>query len=143
MADTEDITWSSIAFWQPRLPGTQLVATGLFHIGLGLADPVMRKNMIDMFNEGILNSVNTRDRANFYWYMGCGSLLVLCGYMLNKYERDSLKPAPSSFGILLMAASAGGLALGPRTVWPLCVLQGANIVRRGSHKWTTDTGKAL
>lgn len=110
-----------------KYSGIFLAATGVIHTILAL---FMGKDaFLEMVRNGIADSVDGDCKREFaFWFLICGLIIVLFGYVLHHYIRVTQRPAPLSSGYWLLAFSVAGCIFVPFSGFWLFIPQALIII---------------
>lgn len=120
-------------------PGKVVVAIGALHEAVGLAAGAgampmpgagQRNLLAELVRAGVVGAVEPDPiRQVFFWYFFFGLLLLMWGWLLDRWE-GSGAPLPAAAGWQLLAlALAGGLLIPASGFW-LALGPGAWVIRR-------------
>jgi len=100
-----------------RYSGIFLILTGLLHIAVGIL--LFKDTFAEYINNGIINSVTENSvQETGFWFLVCGTLVIMWGLTMHHYIRKTYKPAPKFLGYFLLIISLiGGLIVPISGFW--------------------------
>jgi MFS family permease len=100
-----------------KYSGIYLWATGIVHTIVGLAFGA--EGYMPIVRDGFVNAVGGDVGRNFsFWFLVCGVFIIFAGLVMQRYIKDTGRPAPMFSGIFMLVFSLVGCAMAPGTgVW--------------------------
>lgn len=81
--------------------GKSIVIIGAIHTAFGFL--VFRSTLIEVFKDGLVNTVNGQPAREFvFWFVAFGFLAIILGLLVDRSERESAK-LPKFLGWSLLA----------------------------------------
>jgi MFS family permease len=110
-----------------KYSGIYLWVTGVIHTMFGLA--FGSEGYMPILRDGLVNAVGEDVGRNFsFWFLVCGVVIIYAGLLMQRYIKDTQRPAPMSLGIFLLVFSIIGCAMAPGTGFWLFIPQAIIII---------------
>lgn len=110
-----------------KYSGTYLWATGVIHTVVGLA--IGTEGYMPIVRDGFVNAVGDDIGRNFsFWFLVLGVFIIFAGLLMQRYIKDTGRPAPRSLGWFLLIFAAIGCVMAPVTGFWLFLPQALIII---------------
>lgn len=116
-----------------KYSGIYLWTTGVVHIAVGLA--LDTEGYMPIVRDGLVDAVGDDIGRNFsFWFLVCGVVIILSGLLMQRYIKDTGRPAPMFSGVFLLVFSVIGCIMAPATGFWLFIPQAVVIIVANRRK---------
>lgn len=116
-----------------KYSGIYLWATGVIHTIVGLI--LCYDGYMPIVRDGFVNAVGDDAGRNFsFWFLVLGVFIIFAGLLMQRYIKDTGKPAPMFLGVFLLVTSVIGCVMAPVTGFWLFIPQAIIIILANRRK---------